>query len=99
VTKLLTLLYVVIVLQVDGVHAYEDSLQESYGKSRVKIQRADAPKDVSRTKLQGARARYEAQMRICKGETDRARQYCRQQAENQLMIDERRARQQASEDS
>lgn len=94
-TRRLTLLYVVTALLTSPAFALDQSLEQSFGKNRVKIQRLEAPKEVSQSKLETARARYKSQMKICRGKADRQKQYCMQEAENQLMIDERKIRQRA----
>ena len=76
-------------------HALDESLAREYGKNRVKIQRLEAPKEISQSKLQGARARYEVRMDQCRGLASRNKQYCMQEAETQLMMDERKIRDQA----
>jgi len=75
--------------------AFDDSLESSFGQGRVKIRRVEAPKEISQSALQAAQARFDAQMRICKGKTDRGREYCNREADNQLMIDQRRIREKA----
>lgn len=75
--------------------ALDESLAREYGKNRVKIQRLEAPKEISQSKLQAARARYEARMEQCRGLASRNKQYCMQEAETQLMMDERKIRDQA----
>ncbi len=72
--------------------ALDASLESSFGKNRVKIQRLEAPQDISAMKMQNIRARYDVRLRECREKSDRNKQYCLQEAENQLMIDERRAR-------
>jgi hypothetical protein len=75
--------------------ALDESLAREYGKNRVKIQRLEAPKEISQSKLQAARARYEVRMEQCRGLASRNKQYCMQEAETQLMMDERKIRDQA----
>lgn len=75
--------------------ALDESLAREYGKNRVKIQRLEAPKEISQSKLQAARARYETRMEQCRGLASRNKQYCMQEAETQLMMDERKIRDQA----
>lgn len=94
-TKLLCLLYVVTALLGGPALALDDSLESSFGKGRVKIRRVEAPKEISQTALQAAQARFDAQMRICRGKSDRGREYCMREADNQLMIDQRRIREKA----
>ncbi len=72
--------------------ALDNSLESSYGKKRVKIERRDKPQDVAETRIQNARARHAARLRECEDKGDRNKQYCLQEAENQLMIDERHER-------
>lgn len=69
----------------------ERELQSSFGSKRVKIKYADAPA-VSAATLNAARARYEARMSECRGRADRQKEYCMREAEQRLMMDERKAR-------
>lgn len=90
--KLLSILFVVTGLLAGQTMAFDESLEQSFGKNRVKIQRLEAPKNLSQSKMLTARARYESRMSECRGKADRSKQYCMQEADNQLMIDERRVR-------
>ena len=72
--------------------ALDNSLGNSFGKKRVKIQRLDQPQDIANSKLQNARARHTARLRQCNEKGDRNKQYCLQEADTQLRIDERRER-------
>jgi hypothetical protein len=78
-----------------GVLAVESDLdrelESSFGSKRVKIKYADAPAVATAT-LQSARARYAARMRDCRGRADRQKMYCMREAEQRLLMDERRAR-------
>ena len=73
----------------------DESLAREYGKNRVKIQRLEAPKEISQSKLQAAKARYQTRIEQCRGMASRNKQYCMQEAETQLMMDERKIRDQA----
>jgi hypothetical protein len=70
----------------------DDSLASKFGRNRVKIQRAEGPKTVADAKLQAARSRYNARMEHCRGQTDRNKQYCMQEADQELKMSERRLR-------
>lgn len=78
-----------------GLSALDESFAREYGKNRVKIQRTEAPKNVSESQMQSARARYETRLEQCRGEAGRNRQYCMQDAENTLMMEERKIRDRA----
>ncbi|MBM4226444.1 MAG: hypothetical protein FJ164_01660 [Gammaproteobacteria bacterium] len=75
--------------------ALDESFARQYGKNRVKVERLEAPKSVSETQMQSARAKYETRMEQCRGEAGRNRQYCMQEAENTLMMEERKIRDRA----
>lgn len=75
--------------------ALDESFARQYGKNRVKVERLEAPKSVSETQMQSARAKYETRMDQCRGEAGRNRQYCMQEAENTLMMEERKIRDRA----
>jgi hypothetical protein len=90
--KLLPFLCVVTALLGGHASAFDESLQQSFGKNRVKIQREETPKSVSDSKIQTVKSRYAARMRECREKTERGKQYCMQEADNQLMIDERKIR-------
>jgi len=85
-------------LAIGSVHALDESLERSFGTGRVKIRKLDAPKEISQSKLQASRARYDAQMRICRGKSDRQKQYCMQQAETEFRIEQRNIRRRAQEE-
>lgn len=78
-----------------AVTALDESFARQYGKNRVKVERVEAPKNVSQTQMQTARAKYETRMEQCRGEAGRNRQYCMQEAENNLMMEERKIRDRA----
>lgn len=78
-----------------GAFALDESFARQYGKNRIKVERLEAPKSVSETQMQSARAKYETRMDQCRGEAGRNRQYCMQEAENTLMIEERKIRERA----
>lgn len=74
-----------------GVDA-DDSLASKFGRNRVKIQYADTPANMSDAKLQAVRSRYAAQIEHCRGQTDRNKQYCIQEADLELRKGEREVR-------
>lgn len=90
--KLLFFSCAVTALVIGTAAATDSSLESTFGKNRVKIQRLETPKDVAAMKLQTVRARYDARMRECREKSDRSKQYCIQETEQQLMIDERQMR-------
>ncbi len=72
--------------------ALDNSLESSFGTKRVKVQRHDKPQDIADTRMKTARGRHTARLRECNEKGDRNKQYCVQEADNQLMVDERRVR-------
>ena len=91
-SKIRSFLCAVTALLGSNAVALDASLESSFGKNRVKIQRLEAPQDISAMKMQNIRARHDVRLRECREKSDRNKQYCLQEAANQLMIDERRAR-------
>ncbi|MSR14110.1 MAG: hypothetical protein EXR86_05985 [Gammaproteobacteria bacterium] len=72
--------------------AADDSLASKFGRNRVKIQRAQTPSNVSDAKLQTVRSVYKKRVEGCRGQADRNKQYCLQEAEQELRMAERKLR-------
>ncbi len=88
----ISLFIVIIALAVGHSGVEADSLASKFGRKRVKIQRAETPVNVSDAKMKAVQSRYDERVDNCRGQADRNKQYCLQEAEQELRMSERRLR-------